>query len=48
LRNEKAEKVLCGWINYDENNYEAFLYLVEKEGEIEHNKKEITRLKNIL
>ena len=48
LQSEKTEKVLCGWIEFDENNYEAFLYLVEKEGEIEHKIEEITRLYNIL
>lgn len=47
LQSEKAEKVLCGWIEFDENNYEAFLYLIEKEGEIEHKIEEITRLYNI-
>ncbi len=44
LRSEKADKVLCGWVDFDENNYEAFLYLIEKEGEIEHTIEEITRL----
>lgn len=48
LQNGKAEKVLSGWIDFDENNYEAFLYLVEEEGEIEHNVEEINRLYNIL
>ena len=48
LRSGKAEKVLCGWVDLDENSYDAFLYLVEKEGEIEHKTEEITRLYNIL
>lgn len=48
LRSGKAEKVLCGWVDLDENSYEAFLYLVEKDGEIEHKTEEITRLYNIL
>lgn len=48
LRSGKAEKVLCGWVDFDENTYEAFLYLVEKEGKIEHKTEEITRLYNIL
>ena len=48
LRNEKAEKALCGWVDFDKNSYEAFLYLVEKDGEIEHNTEEIIRLYNIL
>lgn len=48
LRSKKAEKVLCGWVDFDENSYDAFLYLVENEGEIEHNTEEITRLYNTL
>lgn len=48
LRNKKAEKVLCGWVDFDENSYDAFLYLVEKEGKIEHKTEEITRLYNTL
>ncbi|CAM3260535.1 3-oxoacyl-ACP synthase [Aequorivita lipolytica] len=48
LRSGKAEKVLCGWVDLDENSYDAFLYLVENEGEIEHNTEEINRLYNIL
>ncbi len=44
LRRGKAEKVLCGWVDFDKNSYEAFLYLVENEGEIVHNTEEITRL----
>ena len=48
LRSKKAEKVLCGWVDFDENSYDAFLYLVGNEGEIEHNTEEITRLYNTL
>lgn len=42
--NDKAEKVLCGWVDFDEENYEAFLYLVGDKGSIPHNIEEITRL----
>ena len=48
MRSKKAEKVLCGWVDFDENSYEAFLYLVEEEGEVKHNTEEINRLYNIL
>lgn len=48
LRSGKAEKVICGWVDFDKNSYEAFLYLVENEGKIKHNTEEITRLYNIL
>jgi hypothetical protein len=46
LETKKAEKVLCGWANFDDNKYEAFLYLVTDRGEIRHNKEEIIRLYN--
>lgn len=44
LDHNKAEKVLCGWVDFDNGNYEAFLYLVSKEGTLEHSTKEIIRL----
>ncbi|MGY0391035.1 3-oxoacyl-ACP synthase [Bizionia sp. KMM 8389] len=46
LDTNKAEKVLCGWVEYENDNYEAFLYLVSKNGEIAHNNKQITTLYN--
>jgi len=42
----KADQVLCGWVNFDKNHYEAFLYLVAKNGKTAHNKKEIITLYN--
>lgn len=44
IKTEKADEVLCGWINCDVEDYEAFLYLVSTEGNIEHNKEEILKL----
>lgn len=44
LKQKKAEKVLCGWVDLDDKNYEAFLYLVEENGIIAHSPKEIKRL----
>lgn len=44
LQNGKADKVLCGWVDFDNNNYEAFLYLVSENGNIAHIPKEILRL----
>jgi hypothetical protein len=47
LSGNKADKVLCGWVEFDgDNNYEAFLYLVAEIGSIEHNLQEITTLYN--
>ena len=45
LVDNKADKVLCGWVEYDgDDNYEAFLYLVSPEGKIAHNTEEILKL----
>jgi len=46
LATKKAEKVLCGWVDFDANKYEAFLYLVADKGELKHNREEIIRLYN--
>ncbi|MBA6153895.1 3-oxoacyl-ACP synthase [Gelidibacter maritimus] len=44
LKLQKAEMVLCGWVDFDDKNYEAFLYLVEENGIIAHSPNEIKRL----
>lgn len=36
LDSNKADKVLCGWVEYYDEEYKAFLYLVAKEGDLEH------------
>ena len=46
LSTNKAENVLCGWVEYENNNYEAFLYMVSKQGQIKHNKQNIIKLYN--
>ncbi|WP_452230735.1 MULTISPECIES: 3-oxoacyl-ACP synthase [unclassified Lacinutrix] len=47
LSSNKADQVLCGWVEFDgEDNYEAFLYLVATEGTITHSKKDIIKLYN--
>lgn len=48
LKSGKAEKVISGWVDFDEKSYDAFLYLVQKEGQMEHNTNELTRLYNTL
>lgn len=47
LKNELAEKALCGWVEFDVNNYEAFLYLVSENGKFAHSEKEILKLYQI-
>lgn len=46
LQTKKAKKVLCGWVELYQENYKAFLYLVEDKGQMEHNNKSITILYN--
>ena len=44
LNSKKAEKVLCGWVEYYNEEYKAFLYLVSNEGELKHNKQTLETL----
>lgn len=44
LKHHKAEKVLCGWVDLDSQNYDAFLYLVEENGTFAHRPTELLRL----
>jgi hypothetical protein len=44
--NSKA--AIGGWVNLSEGDYEAFLYWVSPEGNIEHNALEINRLYNLI
>ena len=46
LSTNKAEEVICGWVDFDNENYNAFLYLVSKDGTLEHNKTNILKLYN--
>jgi len=46
LETEKADKVLCGWVEYYNEDYKAFLYLVDREGELEHNQEILKKLYN--
>ena len=46
LETKKAEKVLCGWVEYYQENYKAVAYLVEQHGELEHNEQTVNKLYN--
>ncbi|MGV6829753.1 MAG: 3-oxoacyl-ACP synthase [Flavobacteriales bacterium] len=46
LETNTAEKVLCGWVEFDKDNYHSLLYLVSKKGEIDHTITEIIKLYN--
>lgn len=46
LESGKAEKALCGWVEFYKNEYKAFVYLVEKSGTIALDKQNIQTLYN--
>lgn len=46
LETQKAEKVLCGWVEYCNEDCKAFLYLVDKKGELMHNQELLKKLYN--
>jgi len=46
LTTNKAEKVLCGWVEYYQEKYKAIVYMVEKKGNLEHNKELVNTLYN--
>lgn len=46
LATNKAEKVLCGWVELYQGQYKALVYLVEKQGNSEHNEQTVNTLYN--
>ncbi|WP_264564772.1 3-oxoacyl-ACP synthase [Flavobacterium sp. N3904] len=46
LKTNKADKVLCGWVEYYNEEYNAFLYLVDKKGELVHEQELLKKLYN--
>ena len=46
LATGKTDKVLCGWVELDGDQYDAYLYLVTKTGTTTHNKKNIIKFYN--
>lgn len=46
LHTNKAEKVLCGWVNVDDTNNEAILFLVGKNGNIPFTTDQLNHLYN--
>jgi len=47
LDNNKAESVLCGWVDYDGDNYDCFIYKVSRKGKTIHTTKELNNLYKI-
>ncbi|MEQ3690829.1 MAG: 3-oxoacyl-ACP synthase [Flavobacterium sp.] len=46
LESNKTEKVLCGWVEFFEDNYKAVVYLVQNNGILDHNIKTINTIYN--
>ena len=46
LDTQKADKVLCGWVEYFNEEYKAFLYLVTNEGALQHDQQTLEILYN--
>jgi hypothetical protein len=46
LETQKADKVLCGWVEYYNEDYKAFLYLVDKKGKLIHDQELLKKLYN--
>lgn len=44
LDTNKAETVLCGWVEFFKDEYKAFVYQVSKQGSLEHTAKNIQTL----
>ncbi len=44
LQAGKAKKALCGWVEYTNVDYEAFIYLIDEEGTLEHHSKTLKKL----
>ena len=44
ILDEKAQKALCGWVEFDGEKYDSFLYVVAKNGTFVHSISEINRL----
>ncbi|MGB6153671.1 MAG: 3-oxoacyl-ACP synthase [Pricia sp.] len=44
LQTDKADEVLCGWVDVDNDSYGAFLYLVSPTGSRSHTEQELTKL----
>ncbi|MBW4362069.1 3-oxoacyl-ACP synthase [Flavobacterium taihuense] len=44
LEAQKADKVLCGWVEYYKEDYKAFLYLIDTQGKLEQNQELLKKL----
>lgn len=46
IQTNKSDSVLAGWVDIDQDSYEAFLYLISKNGILEHTEQNLNKLYN--
>ncbi|MEH6535276.1 MAG: 3-oxoacyl-ACP synthase [Psychroserpens sp.] len=46
IQNEKSNQILCGWVDFDDEKYHAFMYLVAEEGEYKYSQEFINKIYN--
>ncbi|MEW4922227.1 3-oxoacyl-ACP synthase [Algibacter sp. 2305UL17-15] len=46
IQNEKSKHILCGWVDFDDDNYHAFMYLVAEEGDYNYSQEFIKKIYN--
>ena len=46
IKNKKSNFVLCGWVDYDEKKYNAFMYIVSMNGIYKHSKEFLEKIYN--
>ncbi len=44
IKNNKSNAVLAGWVNVDEEVYDAFVYLISENGNLEHTEQNLIKL----
>jgi hypothetical protein len=44
IKSKKSNAVLAGWVDVDDENYEAFVYLVSNKGSIKHTEQNLIKL----
>jgi hypothetical protein len=47
LENKKADKVLCGWVEFYNEKYKGFIYLVGDKGDLIHNEATLKKIYHI-
>ena len=46
IQNEKSTHILCGWVDFDDDKYHAFMYLVAEEGHYKYSQEFIKKIYN--